>query len=562
MPASVVQSQSFTDPAGYGARLLAFDQFDPAQGILAGIRLEISAEVTGNLWVESLEGRAISLTYAPRAIVSVFSPTAVKLDELSVAGEDTITLAAFDGTIDFAGTSGTLLAVTASVDGVASTEPGGTIDTAPFIGIGSIALPVSDFATNRIAGPANMRVRAEAAVGGTVRLSYDVTPAPATEDTDDGGGVITPPTPTPGPHPITVTTPPQAFRFAPRPTGWQAALAVTRFDPGLGTLSAVHIRLLSTVQASAGIENHGSAGGTATITQHAATVLALNGIELASSAADIDRQLAYGPADGIDDFAGSGGAGDAGGAMTTSRALTLGSAADLATFTGNAKLDLVLDSQGIGEIEGPASFLAEIATLSGALVELAYTYIVDLAAAAVLVQDGATATRIAAEAYPGIVPDLQHQFINITPDNLLISATTDNWFIRTGTGTDAIAARGGTNVIDGGGGSNYLTGGFGQDTFFIDLRSTARDVWSTVANFQPGDEATLWGITPDNLHFTWTDGEGAANATGLTLHATAAAQPTGSLTLTGYTTGDLTNGRLLASFGTIEGNDYMFIRAS
>ena len=198
MPATVVQSQSFTDPAGYGARLLAFDQFDPALGTLAGIRLEISAEVTGNLWVESLEGRAISLTYAPQATVSVFAPTGTKLDELSVTGEDTITLAAFDGTIDFAGRSGTLLTVTASVDGIAGTDPGGTIDTAAFIGTGSVALPVSDFATNRIAGPANMRVRAEAAVGGTVRLSYDTTPAPATEDTDGGGGIIIPPTPTPG----------------------------------------------------------------------------------------------------------------------------------------------------------------------------------------------------------------------------------------------------------------------------------------------------------------------------------------------------------------------------
>ena len=83
-----------------------------------------------------------------------------------------------------------------------------------------------------------------------------------------------------------------------------------------------------------------------------------------------------------------------------------------------------------------------------------------------------------------------------------------------------------------------------------------------MVNFQAGDEVTLWGITPDNLQFTWTDGEGAANATGLTLHATAAARPTGSLTLSGYTTADLTNGRLLASFGTIEGNDYLFIRAT
>ena len=107
MPTAVVQTQSFTDPAGHGARLLAFDQHDPARGPLAGIRLEISAEVTGKLWVESHEGRAVALTYAPQATVTVFAPAGTRLEELSVAGEDTLALAAFDGTTDFAGPSGT-----------------------------------------------------------------------------------------------------------------------------------------------------------------------------------------------------------------------------------------------------------------------------------------------------------------------------------------------------------------------------------------------------------------------------------------------------------------------
>ena len=562
--AMVVQSQSFTDPAGYGARLLAFDQFNPAMGTLAGIRLETSVQLAGSLWVENLEGRAVSLTYAPKAHVSVFSPGGVKLDALSAAGEATITLAAFDGGVDYAGDSGTSLVVSASVDGVAGTAPGGTIEHLPFIGTGSVALPVSDYATNRIAGPANMRVRAAAAVEGTVRLAYDYTPNVEAVDTDTGGGVVitigNPPWEVI--RPVTVTTAPQVFRFDPRASGWQETLGIARFDPLLGTLSAVHIRLVSSVQVSAGIENHGTAGGSAEISQHAFTVLALDGSALASSAAEMRRSLAFGAVDGVDDFAGTGGMGDAGTAMTTAQAVTLGGTADLATFTGDGSVDLLLDSQGTGEIAGPASFLAEIAALSGALVEVAYTYIVQAAASAVLVEDGSgTSTRVNAEAYAGLVPNLQHQFITITPDNLVIAATTDNWFIRTGDGTDAIAARGGTNVIDGGGGSNFLSGGFAKDTFFVDLRDPAHDVWSTVANFQAGDEVTLWGVTAENMQFSWVDGAGAVGATGLTLHAVAAAQPTGSLTLTGYGTGDLTNGRLVTSFGTVGGNDYLFIRA-
>ena len=182
----------------------------------------------------------------------------------------------------------------------------------------------------------------------------------------------------------------------------------------------------------------------------------------------------------------------------------------------------------------------------------------------VMVADTVAGTNalIAAQAYSGPVANLLHQFIAITPDNLVILATTDNWFIRTGAGTDAIAARGGTNVIDGGGGSNFLTGGFGRDTFFVDLRGAVEDVWSTIANFQSGDAATLWGVVRQGVQLRWVEDEGAPGATGLTLHAATPGQPTASLTLSGYSTADLTNGRLDASFGVVEGNSYMQLRAA
>ena len=565
IPAMVAQIRSFSDPAGYGARLLTFAQFDPAQGAIGGVRLETSAEVTGNLWVENLEGRDIALTDTPRAHVTVFSPNGDRLDELSVQGEETITLAGFDGIVDYAGESGINLTVTGSVDGISGTDPGGTIDTAPFIGTGTVALPVSDFATNRIAGPANMRVRTEASVGASVRLTYDYTPAPGVIDNDDDDNiVINAEPPLPFDRPAAVTSAPQVFRYDPTATGWLEAVTVDRFNPLLGPLSAVNIRVLTTIQISASVENHGTAPGSAEIAQHAVTELQLNGFTLTSSTADARRTLAFGAADGVDDFAGAGGIANPGAPVIKAQALSLASADYRAVFTDDGTLDLFLFSDGSGEINGPASFLAEIAALSGAVIEVAYTYLVGPDASAVLVEvdNAGVSSRIAAQPYAGQVANLRHQYINITPENLAVSATTDNWFIRTGDGTDAITARGGTNVIDGGGGSNLLTGDFGRDTFFVDVRNPAIDVWSTVANFQPGDEVTLWGLTPDNAQFAWVDNQGAAGATGLTLHATSPSRPSGSLTLTGYTTDDLTNGRLTTSFGTIGGNDYLFVRAT
>lgn len=124
--------------------------------------------------------------------------------------------------------------------------------------------------------------------------------------------------------------------------------------------------------------------------------------------------------------------------------------------------------------------------------------------------------------YAGPVTGLDHELIRITAENLNVTPATDNWFIRTGAGTDAIAAHGGTNVLDGGGGSNFLTGAAGQDTFFLDARTAADAVWSTVVAFGADDAVTIWGLAEAGTTLAWLDDQGAPGATGLTLHASAA----------------------------------------
>jgi serralysin len=169
--------------------------------------------------------------------------------------------------------------------------------------------------------------------------------------------------------------------------------------------------------------------------------------------------------------------------------------------------------------------------------------------------------RAIGQVYAGPVVGLQNEYINITSDSLNIGVTTDNWFIHSGAGTDAIAVHGGTNVLDGGTGSNFLTGGSGTDTFFVDDRGATADIWSTVVGFHAGDAATIWGVTPQDFGLTWVDGQGAAGFTGLTLHAAVPGRPTASLTLTGYSLADLSNGRLSITFGTdpASGSAYMFV---
>ena len=166
--------------------------------------------------------------------------------------------------------------------------------------------------------------------------------------------------------------------------------------------------------------------------------------------------------------------------------------------------------------------------------------------------------------YSGPVAGLADQFIDVTTDNLNISTHQANVFLHSGSGEDALQVFSGQNVLDGGTGSNFLNGGSGNDTFFVDDRAATANIWSTLVNFHSGDSATVWGATPQDFSLNWLNGQGASGYTGLTLSATEAGKPSASLTLAGYSTADLSNGRLSVSFGTdaASGSQYMSIHAN
>ena len=167
--------------------------------------------------------------------------------------------------------------------------------------------------------------------------------------------------------------------------------------------------------------------------------------------------------------------------------------------------------------------------------------------------------------YSGPVAGLQWEDIDTTTDNLNVTANVPNVFIHTGSGEDAInvSHANGNNVLDGSTGSNFLVGGSGDDTFFVDDRGPSADIWSTVSNFHAGDSATIFGITQSGFDTSWVNGQGATGFTGLTLHVTAAGHPTASLTLAGFSTADMSNGRISTSFGSeADGTPYLFVHAN
>jgi hypothetical protein len=179
-------------------------------------------------------------------------------------------------------------------------------------------------------------------------------------------------------------------------------------------------------------------------------------------------------------------------------------------------------------------------------------------------------TTSAGDTYTGPVSGLQHQFIDITPDSLNITASVPNSFIHSGSGTDGIdvSKANGNNIVDGSTGSNFLIGGTGNDTFYLDDRNPAAPVFSTIVNFHQGDSVTVWGVNAADFKLVTLDNQGAAGATGLDYVFTAPGHIDTSFVLAGYTSADMTNGRLTAAYGTtanlpnLPGSQYMTLYAT
>ena len=167
--------------------------------------------------------------------------------------------------------------------------------------------------------------------------------------------------------------------------------------------------------------------------------------------------------------------------------------------------------------------------------------------------------------YSGPVAGLDWQLIDVTTDNLNITANTPNVFIHSGSGNDAInvSVANGNNVLDGSTGSNYLTGGTGDDQFYVDDRGPTADIWTTIVGMHAGDSATIWGLTSSDVISEANNV--LPTSPGLTFSIPGS--PNVNLTIQGYSTADL-SGHLAMSFGTspnepgLPGSPYMLIQAS
>ena len=123
---------------------LSWRQFDPSLGTLTAVNFEIRGQVTGYQYVENRQSYGISVDVGDQAYVNLTAPGAAAYGAWPLWHGGIQRLTPFDGTLDFAGSSGGYGSGSAS-----ATSGGYSFDLDAYIGTGfvdGVRLDVSSFA--------------------------------------------------------------------------------------------------------------------------------------------------------------------------------------------------------------------------------------------------------------------------------------------------------------------------------------------------------------------------------------------------------------------------------
>ncbi len=166
----------------------------------------------------------------------------------------------------------------------------------------------------------------------------------------------------------------QQITFTEMPTDWTQTRTLPRFDPSLGTLTAIDIKNADPITSIIKVENLDSAA--ATIHASVSGTLTLLGPGLAGLVTPLfaDKTFQASPFDGVIDFAGTSGVDFGPTTATGSSTITLTDAGSLALYTGPGSLSFTEKTQATSAANGSANLLVSIRTTASALVTVIYHY--------------------------------------------------------------------------------------------------------------------------------------------------------------------------------------------
>ena len=380
---TILQTQTVAASNAGWLMPLSFTKFDPTLGTLLDVRVGITGTVTGTASIENLGATAAEVLIQLPGAIDVLGPANAALASARMTPAAAVTLAAYDGTSDFAGASGTIVSGISNTATVVSLYSPGTAGLAPFVGTGMLDLTAASSASVTETAYGNVLSLTQAQAGATITMQYDYLAAPSGSSSGGGSsGVVSYLS-----NPVIFfaaaianeqTTAAQTLIVADTATGWNTTLTANQFNPALGTLEAVNLTLISDINAGLAVENLGSAPAAISMTETAGIRLSLPGtIGVIESTASISAITNLGAFDGTNNFDGTSGSSVNGltnvGTVTSQIAAA---SADLSSFIGSGTLALSLGASSPSSLSGTAANLeSRLLTQAGAVLAISYVYV-------------------------------------------------------------------------------------------------------------------------------------------------------------------------------------------
>ncbi|HEY1859849.1 MAG TPA: choice-of-anchor E domain-containing protein [Gemmataceae bacterium] len=176
-PASQTVQADFGSATTDWTRTQSVNQFNPSLGTLTAVEVTNSGTLTSHIKVESLDGASAAVTGTVSGNLTLTGAGFPSLVTSTNAATENFQAGAFDGTIDFAGTSGKDFGNKSS-GGSKSTVLTSPTDLANFIGLGKVSFTDTAHATSSADGAGNLLSQINSTAQAIVTVKYDYIPAP------------------------------------------------------------------------------------------------------------------------------------------------------------------------------------------------------------------------------------------------------------------------------------------------------------------------------------------------------------------------------------------------
>lgn len=174
-PKTQTYSLTFNDAKTNQSQILSLPQFNPSLGTLTGIDISVSGHITSDIKVENLDPSPATITGTVAGTLSV-SALDFNLLITTSSTNQTFNASAFDGTLDYAGTSGKDFgSVTVPGSNAASLSSAQAL--ADYTGTGSVVVTEGAQASSTASGGGNLSASISSLGGSTVTVTYHYIPS-------------------------------------------------------------------------------------------------------------------------------------------------------------------------------------------------------------------------------------------------------------------------------------------------------------------------------------------------------------------------------------------------